>query len=516
MSRTWISIATLLVLLFFGVILSPVAASVTTPSVPARTAVFQEQPETPPGEEIVGNSFLDGVGVIFAVLGVYIVTMFTMAIGTEILVDILKGIVGKPLGLKSKPNARDKLLEYERFLPGALDDLGVSAAARLRLEKQLEDVKNVLKPAFTAETAVAHLRHKQFTEALATLGVDWAGDDLLQQAKGIVQQQVDTAVANIDTTTTLGQTIKRLLRKAEVQEKIDRELDRLARRLDRHVTPEAAYQAMTTLLSEEIADAITMWTAAYLQGFQDDTYETALSKYENQLLPQIVAFNLPPHLQKKIEIQFETFLENLRTYHRTDIYLESLNNFLVDLEVQRNIVRSSVARMVDNFIEWCKRLLRQSPSVQHPRLKPSNYDPRIGDSTQAVSKLMALNAYDEDQDKSRLRRIRFLSFLLGTGLAYLLQVDSADLLRELFPENATFLFLTLIPQESFLVSWIGSVLRMPVHDFTAGVLLTGLAASAGSSFWHDQLARLRAVKEGVQQAQEAIQPLIIQATRPDD
>jgi hypothetical protein len=33
------------------------------------------------------------------------------------------------------------------------------------------------------------------------------------------------------------------------------------------------------------------------------------------------------------------------------------------------------------------------------------------------------------------------------------------------------------------------------YGITAGIILTGLAASAGSSFWHEQLSRLQAVKE---------------------
>jgi hypothetical protein len=33
--------------------------------------------------------------------------------------------------------------------------------------------------------------------------------------------------------------------------------------------------------------------------------------------------------------------------------------------------------------------------------------------------------------------------------------------------------------------------------------LTGFASSAGSSFWHDQLDRVRAVKEAARKAKEA-------------
>jgi hypothetical protein len=33
----------------------------------------------------------------------------------------------------------------------------------------------------------------------------------------------------------------------------------------------------------------------------------------------------------------------------------------------------------------------------------------------------------------------------------------------------------------------------------SGMVISGLAASAGSSFWHDQLGRMRAIKEAAHQ-----------------
>ena len=54
-------------------------------------------------------------------------------------------------------------------------------------------------------------------------------------------------------------------------------------------------------------------------------------------------------------------------------------------------------------------------------------------------------------------------------------------------------------------TWLGSRLNLTMHDLTAGVLLTGLAASAGSGFWHDQLTRLQSVKQGAEAAYTAIQ-----------
>ncbi|VAW42055.1 hypothetical protein MNBD_CHLOROFLEXI01-2922, partial [hydrothermal vent metagenome] len=75
---------------------------------------------------------------------------------------------------------------------------------------------------------------------------------------------------------------------------------------------------------------------------------------------------------------------------------------------------------------------------------------------------------------------------------------------------ANFLDLTLLPATFFFFTWIGNLFNLTMSDLTAGIILTGLAASAGSGFWHDQLSRLQSIKKGVNQAQVALQPIIIQ------
>ncbi|MCA9928448.1 MAG: hypothetical protein KC419_08225, partial [Anaerolineales bacterium] len=190
-------------------------------------------------------------------------------------------------------------------------------------------------------------------------------------------------------------------------------------------------------------------------------------------------------------------------------YLESVNRLLLQLEAQRNIVRSGVGQFIEWLTNGLRRLLLRS-RLQHPRLTPTDYDPTIKDSTEAAAKLLDLEQYDKELEKKRIRRTRLVAVILGTTIAYFLQVDSAVLLRDLFPDGANFLFLTLIPHNSALFHWIESRLSIPTYDLTAGVILTGLAASAGSSFWHDQLGRLQAVKSGVEAAEKALQPIIIQ------
>lgn len=512
MSKQLISLIVLLSLLWMGAILRPAAAlNDGEPAGETAVILYQDNPEET--EPTDGNiSLFEGLGVIFAVLSVYIVTMFTMAIGTEILVDIIKGFFGKPLGLKSRPNARQKLEDYAHFLPGKLDDLGISAEARLKIERQLNDLKEILEPAFTAETAAYHFRREEITHGLNTLGIDWNAADSVDTVKEATQTFLNNTIFNIDVTTTLGQTVQRTLERGDIQKKADRAIDKIAKRVENRLTPELVYDSVAFVVSGEIADGVTAWTNAYLNSMQTKTYEAASSMYYNQLHPQIVGFNLGANLQKKIEDEFEQFLGNLKVYRGTDIYLASVNGFLLEVENQRNIVRSTAGRIRDWFIDLFKRALRLIPFVQHPALAPDKFDPLISDSSTAAAKLLELEEYDKEQNRRRIRHIRLLSFILGTLLAYLMQIDSADLLGELFSDNANFLRITLIPGGSFLLRWIPALFSMEgTFDLTAGVLLTGLAASAGSTFWHDQLTRIQAAKQGVEKVQTVVQPIIMEA-----
>jgi hypothetical protein len=511
MSRTAISAFALLILILLMTVLAPNARAETPPQAPATpTLALQDEPtEADDTTSNPSNSFFDGVGAIFAILGIYVVTMFTMAIGTEIIVDIFKGILGKPLGLRSQPNSRKTLAEYHAFLPGKLDDLGVSAEAKLKLERQTEQLKKLLEPAFTAEVAVNHLRKNEFTAAFATLGLENIGDDTIDQVKALAQTELQKMVDHIDITNSLGKAVQVALERGKLLEKANKAIDQLANKATA-VTPDQIYQTTATLLTGEIANGVTAWLRAYFISLQQEGHETALSIYQNQLKPQIIAFGLPANIQLQITDEFDKYLENLRTYRGTDIYLESLNRLLYELEMQRNAVRSWIGQTWQRLVESVKRMLIRAPRIQHPKLTPQSYNPHIKVSTEAAAKLLDLERYDKELESKRIRRTRFIAVLFGIFIAHTLQIDSADLLQELFPPEANFLHLTLIPASSFMFTWVERLFGLPMGDLTAGIILTGLAASAGSGFWHDQLSRLQSVKKGVDQAQAALQPIIIQ------
>jgi hypothetical protein len=89
-------------------------------------------------------------------------------------------------------------------------------------------------------------------------------------------------------------------------------------------------------------------------------------------------------------------------------------------------------------------------------------------------------ATTEHQQQDRVRRavIRVLAVALGIGFAVLFQIDTLQLLA---PVST--------PAQAMWQETLGT---NGAH--VVGVVLSGVAASAGSSFWHDQSARLRQLK----------------------
>ncbi|MCA9994680.1 MAG: hypothetical protein KDE56_02965 [Anaerolineales bacterium] len=96
----------------------------------------------------------------------------------------------------------------------------------------------------------------------------------------------------------------------------------------------------------------------------------------------------------------------------------------------------------------------------------------------------------QDEDKSRLRWLRWLSLAVGLGLAYLLQIDAAELLETAVPGIANTINLNLYTTAD--------------RSLTVGILLTGFAAAAGSKFWHDRLGQLQAARKGAETAVELV------------
>ena len=99
-------------------------------------------------------------------------------------------------------------------------------------------------------------------------------------------------------------------------------------------------------------------------------------------------------------------------------------------------------------------------------------------------KMSALRQQHMLREKNRVTLLRVISALVGIVIAWLMQINTFEILGVIIPDDVL----------SSLSSPVGQV---------GGILLTGLACSAGSSFWHDMLGRVRDLKDVVKQAEGA-------------
>ena len=110
----------------------------------------------------------------------------------------------------------------------------------------------------------------------------------------------------------------------------------------------------------------------------------------------------------------------------------------------------------------------------------------------------------KDEDESRQRWFRIISIFVGIGLAYSLQIDAAELLEAAVPGIENTINSVLNIPGSKLSQMIHWQWITPDRNLTAGILLTGFAAAAGSKFWHDRLGQLQAARKGAETAAELV------------
>ena len=105
--------------------------------------------------------------------------------------------------------------------------------------------------------------------------------------------------------------------------------------------------------------------------------------------------------------------------------------------------------------------------------------------TELALRLATLREHYASTQKQRITWLRTLSAVIGIIIAFLLRIDTFEILGSLFSAETL------------------SVLASPIGHY-GGMFLTGLAASAGSSFWHDMIGRVRNIKDTAKQAEELI------------
>jgi hypothetical protein len=130
------------------------------------TLTVGEQTQTlEPKSLTVESALPEGLAQIFAGLGLFAAIMAVMAVGTEVVIETLKML----LGFKSKVTAMEALDELKAELPGMLAGVGVDAETRKKVSDLADQTKDFLKPVDDVSSIYANLKDGYFVEAYKAL-----------------------------------------------------------------------------------------------------------------------------------------------------------------------------------------------------------------------------------------------------------------------------------------------------------------------------------------------------------
>jgi len=116
-------------------------------------------------------------------------------------------------------------------------------------------------------------------------------------------------------------------------------------------------------------------------------------------------------------------------------------------------------------------------------LKQMGLEAQVNNAQKEIAiKFATLREQHAASQKQRITILRTLSALIGIAIATVLRVNTFDIIGSLFSDQ------------------IMQSLNTPL-GYSGGIILTGLAASAGSSFWHDMLGRARNIKDTIKQVE---------------
>jgi hypothetical protein len=210
------------------------------------------------------------------------------------------------------------------------------------------------------------------------------------------------------------------------------------------------------------------------------------------------------------------------------------------VEDRRDNIHSWIGKVVRGFFRWLKGKLslETNPQDQSFAAKIKRQTQRLLDRIDGFKSgdhlipplnpsniariLLERDSAHRQEEVSRLRWLRVISVIVGITLAVSLKVDVGDLLQPIISTNLHSTLVSPLWQavcepklpegtEAIAVLALCTVkeptgITLAVHNFlhmaTIGMLLSGLAASAGSTFWHDMLDRLQAAKNATSQVKD--------------
>lgn len=183
-----------------------------------------------------------------------------------------------------------------------------------------------------------------------------------------------------------------------------------------------------------------------------------------------------------------TFIKGLQKQVNPDDVVKSVEEWLPEGsgEAAKVVAIQTIAEKTSTNLDDLNRMAKDVASNAVATLKELGLDEQVDTVRKEIAiKLAVLRERYAASVKQRITLLRTLSAVVGIVVAFALQINTFDILGAFFS-----------PQ-------VAATLNSPVGQI-GGIIVTGLAASAGSSFWHDMLGRVRNIKEAVKQVEKVV------------
>ncbi|OQY23614.1 MAG: hypothetical protein DRJ03_05780 [Chloroflexi bacterium] len=418
----------------------------------------------PPAQDGTGEEE-STIAKVIGALGLYAAMMMVLAVGAEVVIDAVRPI----FGLKRQTSATEAINKMREWLPGTLADLGASTEAQRQLNASMEKLEELT----TSYEDRAEELHNKIQEAMPTFVKELASKD--------------------------------------VRAVMDNRWSELASALKLEENDEGAIKAWFEETLKELQGTNATEIAAHLQA--TSTLLDTVRKRNNELggilgrawsgLRQRM-FRLGNSLGEGWLGKFFRFVLFIPSY--LEYAWAWLRNRLPDGET---------------FNKKLENLGQHKPFGSLTTLE------------EAATRIFEEDAGQKNRENARISWIRVLSAVVGIVLAASLRVDAIQLLSPILGDTVG--SFARVDAEGQAIEWctVGQLIEkscpgeaarveamaegggvaqaasnvfqavmVVLLNLTPGIYLSGLGAAAGSSFWHDQLDKLRSAKTTVSQVEE--------------
>lgn len=180
-----------------------------------------------------------------------------------------------------------------------------------------------------------------------------------------------------------------------------------------------------------------------------------------------------------------SFFKGLQKQADPDDVVKSVQEWLPEGsgEAAKVVAIESIAAKARVNMAELDRMAKAQAANAEETLKKLGLEGKVDTAKKEVAiKLSALREKYAASQKQRITILRTLSAAIGIVIAFALQINTFDILGSFFSPEVM----------RSLDSQLGQI---------GGIVITGLAASAGSSFWHDMLGQVRNAKDTVRQVE---------------